>query len=438
MSDPHTGVVDTCCGMGASPSSSEGSSGGSKWTPSPDGAPVEVPGSAAGLGLGLGLALSPGVTVCAKFEVNTCTAPLQRGRVGCVRPARRHPPNSQQEWDLVAKVYSSALCGAWSQERRNLQEVIPVHDHIVSLVGDTHLGPQPCLLFPRFDMDGVELYEVAVRQAGGVTEAMVRPVFRAVAMALAHLHAHGVVHMDVKPENVLLRGLEWPSGRVGQVVLADLGDALAVNADTRWYRCNTRGTKYYQAPELVDWSVNRGYMTRTHELASARHRARRIVGGAVGGAVSAAVAGAGGGSAAAAVPAVPGVADVPPVPTLSLGRPALALQAPAPAFDLYALDVWAAGSTLFAWLTGTMLIIGETGETPATYFGRTGRCAGVRQWSQPLQDLLVRMLDSDFARRPTMDQVLSHPWVWSAADHVGSSAAGSAIASGSASALIFS
>ena len=63
--------------------------------------------------------------------------------------------------------------------------------------------------------------------------------------ALASLHARGVIHLDLKPENVLLRG--GPSGQL-HVWLADLGVARLMAA-RETLRRGAVGTPAYMAPE---------------------------------------------------------------------------------------------------------------------------------------------------------------------------------------------
>jgi hypothetical protein len=69
------------------------------------------------------------------------------------------------------------------------------------------------------------------------------PVLLAVADALAHVHGRGLLHLDLKPENVLL-------GEGGQVKVTDFGLALSQgDAGTRSEGGVARGTLDYCAPE---------------------------------------------------------------------------------------------------------------------------------------------------------------------------------------------
>jgi serine/threonine protein kinase len=63
---------------------------------------------------------------------------------------------------------------------------------------------------------------------------------RDAASGLAHLHAHGVVHMDIKPENLYVHGS-------GSLKIGDLGIAVALAAPTGWQDGDGR----YLAPEVL-------------------------------------------------------------------------------------------------------------------------------------------------------------------------------------------
>ena len=73
-------------------------------------------------------------------------------------------------------------------------------------------------------------------------------IARDIAVALSHVHSNGVVHRDVKPENILLT----PDGKV---VLLDFGHARAPaivpNADSHDARKYIVGTANYVSPEQV-------------------------------------------------------------------------------------------------------------------------------------------------------------------------------------------
>ena len=81
-------------------------------------------------------------------------------------------------------------------------------------------------------------------QRGGLSPARVAEVVRDVAAGLDHAHAHGVVHRDVKPANILLR-------RDGVAKLADLGIATAAERTSITRSDIVLGTASYMAPEQL-------------------------------------------------------------------------------------------------------------------------------------------------------------------------------------------
>jgi serine/threonine-protein kinase len=74
--------------------------------------------------------------------------------------------------------------------------------------------------------------------------AKVLPVLTEVAIALAFAHAQGVVHRDVKPENVLLT-------KAGRAKVADFGLARAIDQSSMTTEGRILGTAIYMSPEQV-------------------------------------------------------------------------------------------------------------------------------------------------------------------------------------------
>jgi len=116
------------------------------------------------------------------------------------------------------------------------------HEHIVSFHG----------LFWRVDDQGPRLslvFECAshgdllhkVLKCGTMNEVTARPIFGGVVKGLAHLHSHGIVHRDVKAENILLK-------RDDIAILADFGLATWTTDEVQMAR--RAGSPGYVAPEV--------------------------------------------------------------------------------------------------------------------------------------------------------------------------------------------
>jgi len=69
-------------------------------------------------------------------------------------------------------------------------------------------------------------------------------IIREVARALAHLHSRGVVHRDIKSDNVMV------SIRTGEVKLTDFGFGAQMTRERR-ERHTMVGTSYWMAPEVI-------------------------------------------------------------------------------------------------------------------------------------------------------------------------------------------
>src|SRR3954468_10747840 len=114
------------------------------------------------------------------------------------------------------------------------------HPNVVSIFDS--LTDDDALLIVMEYVEGESLSERLKRGAVSTEESL--SILRQVAEALDHAHAHGVVHRDVKPSNVLI-------GSDGAVKLADLGIATAVDATSITGTGAVIGTLAYIAPERL-------------------------------------------------------------------------------------------------------------------------------------------------------------------------------------------
>jgi serine/threonine-protein kinase PknK len=120
--------------------------------------------------------------------------------------------------------------------------LVRVHDldrlqHAVAFAGQVIAAGR---LFLVMDLvEGVDPVHAIARAPVGERDALLRRIAADLAGALAHVHGHGLVHHDVKPDNLLLTA-------AGRAVLIDLG--LATRPHQAWAG---RGTLPYLAPEAL-------------------------------------------------------------------------------------------------------------------------------------------------------------------------------------------
>jgi serine/threonine protein kinase len=87
------------------------------------------------------------------------------------------------------------------------------------------------------------------------------PIVMQVANGLQYVHNHGLIHCDVKPENMLL-------GPKGQVWLCDFGIAVSASSvrKKQFKRHELHGSAYYMAPEQIN--ENPGLSSDQYALAA--------------------------------------------------------------------------------------------------------------------------------------------------------------------------
>jgi serine/threonine protein kinase len=97
------------------------------------------------------------------------------------------------------------------------------------------------LVMPRFGT-GVDLFDRVESQAAGLEPFEVRSLLGQLTDAVRFLHANGIVHRDIKDENVILDG-------DGRCQLIDFGSAAHWRPGKRWDTFS--GTLHYASPEIM-------------------------------------------------------------------------------------------------------------------------------------------------------------------------------------------
>src|SRR4051794_13658433 len=116
------------------------------------------------------------------------------------------------------------------------------HPNLVTLFDGSVAGDGP----PYLVLEYVPGPNLATRlRSGPLPEPAVRELGAQMADGLAYFHAHGLVHRDVKPANILLEGEDG----TGRARLSDFGVVRMVGRPQMTSADLTIGTAYYLAPE---------------------------------------------------------------------------------------------------------------------------------------------------------------------------------------------
>ncbi|KUF94385.1 hypothetical protein AM588_10009853 [Phytophthora nicotianae] len=117
------------------------------------------------------------------------------------------------------------------------------HPNIVALHDSFHQKDKTYLVMEN--CVGGDLFDF-ISQNGGMDEHEAKTLFRHITSAINHCHEHGVVHLDIKPENLFFK---VSSMQLETVKLGDFGSAMQLDENTvkKAISC----TVGYAAPEVL-------------------------------------------------------------------------------------------------------------------------------------------------------------------------------------------
>ena len=165
---------------------------------------------------------------------------LGRGGMGIVFLAR----DVALDRLVAIKLLPAALAERDDLRERFLREARTAarlsHPHIVPIHAVEEHGP--LVFFVMAFVDGETLGE-RIRRAGPLGAAEATRLLREVAWALGHAHAHGVVHRDVKPDNILIERA------TGRAMVTDFGIARLDAAPHVSDPGLAQGTPRFMSPE---------------------------------------------------------------------------------------------------------------------------------------------------------------------------------------------
>ncbi len=116
------------------------------------------------------------------------------------------------------------------------------HPNIIQLYGVGRRGALPYIAMQY--LEGMTLYDVLKRKGGKLTPGETMLITKQIAAGLSFIHHHGLVHRDIKPQNIFVS----PGARV---TILDLGVARDKSDPGLTKPGAMVGTPYYMSPEQI-------------------------------------------------------------------------------------------------------------------------------------------------------------------------------------------
>ena len=195
----------------------------------------------------LAVVISQDPMLGAEFAGFRLRSAIGRGGMGAVYLA----DSSRHSRPVAVKVMLPELTGNEEFRQRFIREAQSALDH-PNIVPVLEAGDVDGVLYIAMEhIDGIDLKALIAREEK-LSPARCVAIVEQAADALDHAHENGIVHRDVKPQNVLLKPGEG-SGRVDTVYLTDFGLVKRISSQSSFTTsAYLMGTLHYMAPEQIE------------------------------------------------------------------------------------------------------------------------------------------------------------------------------------------
>jgi serine/threonine protein kinase len=186
------------------------------------------------------------------FGVTYRAQNCKEGKVVAIKTLNAISQGKQNFRELQTKFVNEALCLA----RCSHPHVVQVYEVFPEMAGDIELW---CMVMEL--IDGIDLAG-HLEDNGILSETKALPIIQQVGDALTFVHKQNLTHLDVKPQNIMLRK------RGLSAVLIDFGLARQVTTPGKLRTNSNSGTECYAPLELLEKRAELGSYTDVYSLAA--------------------------------------------------------------------------------------------------------------------------------------------------------------------------
>mmetsp|Transcript_43942 Transcript_43942/g.61067 ORF Transcript_43942/g.61067 Transcript_43942/m.61067 type:complete len:470 (+) Transcript_43942:63-1472(+) len=194
------------------------------------------------------------------FVDDSAESRLGAGAFGVVRVGRT--TNAALPESVAVKMSRTTDCAGFKHEAEiawYLQHTCDGHENVVTLFGLCHVVDKLSLVYELCDGSLAGFLRRFVNPSGlqTVPPEIVYDVSEQIAAGMDYVHSQGVIHLDLKPENLLVKRpvdlmyeQDWPEGSL--VLITDFEHAMIDSThDNSCIEFHGKGTPYYMAPEAI-------------------------------------------------------------------------------------------------------------------------------------------------------------------------------------------